>query len=76
MGLHVFVAPVPRWESLLACLRPQCQGIDWPSHPGRVAHLLLMVYHCFSKVYLNCFFFLIFFFIVLTKLKASIEKKL
>ena len=30
--------------------------------PARVAHLLLMVYHCFSKVCLNFFFFLIVFF--------------
>ena len=59
VGLHVFVAPVPCWESLLAC-----RQTAMPRHrlafsggivpiPGRVAHLLLMVYHCFSKVCLE-----------------------
>ena len=59
MGLHVFVAPVPRWESLLACpqtavprRRLAFSGGIVPI-PARVAHLLLMVYHCFSKVCLE-----------------------
>ena len=59
VGLHVFVAPVPCWESLLAC--PQTamprnrlafSGGIVPI-PGKVAHLLRMVYHCFSKVCLE-----------------------
>ena len=59
VGLHVFVAPVPRWESLLACpqtamprLRLAFPGGIVPI-PTRVAHLLLVTDHCLAEICLE-----------------------
>lgn len=55
----MFVAPVPRWESLLACpqtamprLRLAFPGGIVPI-PTRVAHLLLVADHCLAEIFLE-----------------------
>ena len=59
VGLHMLVAPVPRWESLLACpqtamprLRLAFPGGIVPI-PTRVAHLLLVADHCLAEICLE-----------------------